>query len=103
MPHTRVGDVGVGVRAVQGDVVDDEVGHRRPLGRRGGHRVDTAQQQGVVRHDEVNAERKAKYAEIAKERGASVQAVAQIAGQKLIERTAKGGYVMGADGQWRQK
>ena len=53
--------------------------------------------------DEVNAERKAKYAEIAKERGASVQAVAQIAGQKLIERTAKGGYVMGADGQWRQK
>jgi uncharacterized protein YdbL (DUF1318 family) len=29
--------------------------------------------------------------------------VAQIAGQKLIERTAKGGYVMGADGQWRQK
>ncbi len=53
--------------------------------------------------DQVNAERKAKYAEIAKDRGTSVDAVAQIAGQKLIERTAKGGYVMGANGKWRQK
>jgi uncharacterized protein YdbL (DUF1318 family) len=53
--------------------------------------------------DEVNAGRQAKYAEIAKERGTPVAAVAQIAGQKLIERTAKGGYVMGVDGQWRQK
>jgi len=53
--------------------------------------------------DEVNAERQAKYAEIAAERGISVQAVAQIAGQKLIERAASGQYVLGADGQWRQK
>jgi hypothetical protein len=44
-----------------------------------------------------------KYAQIAAERGASVQAVAQIAGQKLIERTPGGQYVLGADGQWRQK
>ena len=53
--------------------------------------------------DEVNAEREAKYAEIAAERGTSVQAVAQIAGQKLIERAPGGQYVLGADGQWRQK
>lgn len=53
--------------------------------------------------DEVNAGRKAKYAEIAAERGTSVQAVAQIAGEKLIERAARGEYVMGADGRWRQK
>ena len=53
--------------------------------------------------DEVNAERREKYAEIAAERGTSVQAVAQIAGQKLIERAPKGEYVMGADGRWRQK
>jgi hypothetical protein len=53
--------------------------------------------------DEVNAGREAKYAEIAAERGTSVQAVAQIAGQKLIERAARGEYVMGADGRWRQK
>jgi uncharacterized protein len=53
--------------------------------------------------DQVNAGREAKYAEIAAERGTSVQAVAQIAGQKLIERAPKGEYVMGADGRWRQK
>jgi hypothetical protein len=53
--------------------------------------------------DQVNAERQAKYAEIAAERGASVQAVAQIAGEKLIERAPGGQYVLGANGQWRQK
>jgi uncharacterized protein len=53
--------------------------------------------------NQVNAGREAKYAEIAAERGTSVQAVAQIAGQKLIERAPKGEYVMGADGRWRQK
>jgi uncharacterized protein len=53
--------------------------------------------------DEVNAERKQKYAQIAAERGTSVEAVAQIAGQKLIARAPSGQYVLGADGQWRQK
>jgi uncharacterized protein YdbL (DUF1318 family) len=53
--------------------------------------------------DKVNAERRARYAEIAAERGTSVQAVAQIAGQKLIERAPGGQYVLGADGRWRQK
>ena len=53
--------------------------------------------------DQVNAERKQKYAEIAAERGTSVEAVAQIAGQKLIARAPGGQYVLGADGQWRPK
>jgi uncharacterized protein len=53
--------------------------------------------------DQVNAERREKYAEIAAERGTSVEAVAQIAGQKLIARAPGGQYVLGADGQWRQK
>ncbi|HEX5078897.1 MAG TPA: YdbL family protein [Geminicoccaceae bacterium] len=53
--------------------------------------------------DRVNAERREKYAEIAAERGISVQAVGQIAGQKLIERAPQGEYVLGADGQWRRK
>jgi uncharacterized protein len=53
--------------------------------------------------DQVNAERRQKYAEIAAERGTSVEAVAQIAGQKLIARAPGGQYVLGADGQWRQK
>jgi uncharacterized protein YdbL (DUF1318 family) len=53
--------------------------------------------------EQINAEREAKYAEIAKKQGAPVQAVAQIAGEKLIERAGSGEYVMGADGQWRRK
>jgi uncharacterized protein YdbL (DUF1318 family) len=53
--------------------------------------------------DQINAEREAKYAEIAKKQGAPVVAVAQIAGKKLIERAPSGEYVMGADGNWRQK
>ncbi|MGH6920474.1 MAG: YdbL family protein [Geminicoccaceae bacterium] len=53
--------------------------------------------------DRVNAKREAKYAEIAKERGTPVVAVAQIAGRKLIERAPDGEYVMGANGRWRQK
>ena len=53
--------------------------------------------------DQINAERKAKYAEIAKKQGAPVDAVAQIAGKKLIERASSGEYVMGASGKWQKK
>jgi uncharacterized protein len=53
--------------------------------------------------DQINAEREAKYAEIAKKQGAPVAAVAQIAGTKLIQRAPKGEYVMGANGQWQRK
>ena len=53
--------------------------------------------------DQINAEREAKYAEIAKKQGAPVAAVAQIAGKKLIERTPPGQYVLDAGGQWRRK
>jgi uncharacterized protein YdbL (DUF1318 family) len=53
--------------------------------------------------DQINAEREAKYAEIAKKQGAPVAAVAQIAGKKLIARAPSGEYVMGADGRWQQK
>ena len=53
--------------------------------------------------EQINAERQAKYAEIAQKQGAPVAAVAQIAGKKLIERAGPGEYVMGANGQWQQK
>jgi uncharacterized protein YdbL (DUF1318 family) len=53
--------------------------------------------------EQVNAERRAKYAEIAQKQGAPIEGVAQIAGKKLIERAGPGEYVMGADGQWRRK
>ncbi|MGI9452205.1 MAG: YdbL family protein [Geminicoccaceae bacterium] len=57
--------------------------------------------QGLI--DKINAGRKAKYADIASKRDASVEAVAAIAGKKLIERTPAGQYVMGSDGQWQRK
>jgi uncharacterized protein YdbL (DUF1318 family) len=53
--------------------------------------------------EQINAQREAKYAEIAGQQGAPAKAVAQIAGEKLINRAGGGEYVMGADGQWRQK
>ena len=53
--------------------------------------------------DQINAERQAKYQEIADKQKAPVAAVAQIAGKKLIERTPKGEYVLDADGQVRKK
>jgi hypothetical protein len=53
--------------------------------------------------DDVNAKRKLKYAEIAKQNGTAVEAVAALAGAKLIERTPPGQYVLGADGRWQLK
>jgi len=53
--------------------------------------------------EEVNAKRKAKYAEIAKQNGTSAAAVAALAGPKLIERTEPGQYVMDAGGRWVKK
>lgn len=57
--------------------------------------------QGLV--DDINAGRRAKYEEVASKREAPVDAVAAIAGKKLIGRTPPGRYVMGGDGQWQQK
>ena len=57
--------------------------------------------QGLI--NDINAKRKAKYEEIAKKRGAPTEAVAQIAGKKLVERTPAGQYVRGSDGQWKQR
>jgi uncharacterized protein YdbL (DUF1318 family) len=53
--------------------------------------------------DEINAKRKAAYADIAAQRGAPTEAVAQIAGKKLIERTPKGQFVRGSNGQWTER
>jgi hypothetical protein len=53
--------------------------------------------------NQINAEREARYAQIAQKQGAPVAAVAQIAGRKLIERAPRGEYVMGADGRWQRK
>jgi uncharacterized protein YdbL (DUF1318 family) len=53
--------------------------------------------------DEINAKRRAEYADIAKRQGVSVEAVGQLAGQKLMNRAAAGEWVLGTDGEWRRK
>ena len=51
----------------------------------------------------INVKRRAAYEEIAKKNGTSVDAVALLAGAKLIERASSGEWVTDADGFWRQK
>ena len=52
---------------------------------------------------DVNNKRRAKYASIAKKRGAPVKDVAALAGAKLVERTPAGQYVMDSSAKWRKK
>jgi uncharacterized protein YdbL (DUF1318 family) len=53
--------------------------------------------------DEVNGKRRAAYAEIAAKNGTPVEAVARLAGVKLVERAAPGEYVRDDTGEWKQK
>jgi uncharacterized protein YdbL (DUF1318 family) len=53
--------------------------------------------------DEINAERKIRYAEIAKKNGTSPTAVAALAGKKLVERAPAGHWVRDTDGDWVRK
>jgi hypothetical protein len=48
----------------------------------------------------VNAGRRAKYAEIAKQRGTDINTVAAITGKTAIEKSPAGSFVRGADGRW---
>ncbi|MCW2243328.1 YdbL family protein [Azospirillum canadense] len=52
--------------------------------------------------DQVNAQRMARYQDIAKSNGTSVDKVQALAGQQLIERTPAGLYVLSA-GRWVRK
>lgn len=51
----------------------------------------------------VNAKRRAAYEEIAKKNGTSVDAVAKLAGEKLVARASTGEWVTDANGVWHQK
>jgi uncharacterized protein len=53
--------------------------------------------------DDINAKREAAYGDIAAKREAPTEAVAQIAGKKLVERAPKGQFVRGSNGVWGQK
>lgn len=50
--------------------------------------------------EEVNAKRRTAYQEIAHKNGVPFEAVAALAGKKLIEKTPPGQWVMDEKGQW---
>ncbi len=53
--------------------------------------------------DDVNGKRRAAYAEIARKNGTKVEAVAALAGAKLVDRTPPGQWVTDASGRWLKK
>lgn len=66
--------------------------------------VDRAAPAGVRQLVErTNAQRATRYAEIAGNRGVTTEAVARIAGQKLVNEAPAGTFVMGPDGRWQQR
>jgi uncharacterized protein YdbL (DUF1318 family) len=52
---------------------------------------------------EINGKRRERYGEIAKRNGTKVEAVAALAGAKLVEKAPPGQYVMTTSGKWVRK
>ena len=52
---------------------------------------------------DVNGKRRAQYRRIADTNKIALEDVEQLAAKKAIDKTPAGGFVMSADGQWRQK
>lgn len=52
---------------------------------------------------DINAKRRAAYEEIARKNGITLEQVANLTGQKAIEKAAPGVYVQTPDGQWVKK
>jgi uncharacterized protein YdbL (DUF1318 family) len=53
--------------------------------------------------DEINAKRRAEYARISKENGQSVDVVAKLASEQIINRLDSGAYYKGPDGSWKRR
>jgi len=70
----------------------------RPDGYLGAVAAGRADVQALV--NDINAQRRAKYQDIAQKRGTTLAAVEQFVGQKLISRAGPGEYVMTPGGQW---
>ena len=53
--------------------------------------------------DDINAKRRAHYANIAKKTGSNVRAVGLLAGEKLIANAPPGTFYMNSAGRWQRK
>ena len=67
--------------------------------------LDSAKEDGWIREllEDVNAKRRARYEEIARQQGVPVSEVEKVGGQTAIEKTRPGHYVMNASGRWLKK
>lgn len=52
---------------------------------------------------EINAKRRQAYGDIAQRNGTSTEAVGTLTGQRLIDQSPSGSWVMDAHGSWRRK
>lgn len=53
--------------------------------------------------NDINARRRAHYAQIAEENGSDIETIERIVGKRVIERAAPGTYVQNAAGDWIRK
>ena len=53
--------------------------------------------------NDINGRRRAKYDEIARSRGVSLEEVEQLVGSRLVARARAGEWVMDSNGAWHQK
>lgn len=53
--------------------------------------------------EQINAERKAQYQEVAQRTGQNLSQVQAVAGDRLVQATPKGQFVMNAAGRWVKK
>lgn len=53
--------------------------------------------------EDVNAKRRARYEQIARQQGAPLGEVEKVGGQTAIEKTRPGHFVMDGSGRWRKK
>ncbi|EKE72337.1 YdbL family protein [Gallaecimonas xiamenensis] len=65
--------------------------------------VVQATPEAVALAQDINQKRRDAYLQIARKNGISLEQVANLAGQKAIERTPKGQYIKTPEGQWVRK
>ena len=53
--------------------------------------------------EDINAKRRARYAEIARKQGVPVEAVAKLTAEKVINDAPPGTFIMGPKGSWQRR
>ncbi len=94
-PNASAGDPVIDAAIAAGDVGERIDGYLGVVG--------TADAAVVRKVQDINNRRRAVYEQTARTNNTTVQIVAQIAGEKQIERLAPGQFFMDASGSWQSK